>query len=74
MSANSDRRVKKMDPDEVLSFVRGHEEPCVTAGEVAERFDVSSRAARYRLDQLEEQQKVKGKKVGGSAKVWYPVG
>lgn len=74
MSANSDRRVKKMDPDEVLSFVQEYEEPVVTAGEVAESFDVSSRAARYRLDQLEEQEAVRGKKVGGSAKVWYPVG
>ena len=74
MSANSDRRVKKMDPDEVLSFVRGYEEPVVTAGEVAESFDVSPRAARYRLDQLEEEEVVRGKKVGGSAKVWYPIG
>jgi repressor of nif and glnA expression len=63
-----------MHPDEVLSFVREHEDPVVTAGEVAERFNVTSRAARYRLAQLDERGQVRGKKVGGSAKVWYATG
>lgn len=62
-----------MDPAEVLNFVQRYEEPVVTAGDVAEYFDVTPRAARYRLKQLEEEGKIGTKSVGASAKVYYPV-
>jgi predicted ArsR family transcriptional regulator len=63
-----------MDIDEVDRFLRRHEEPCVTAKEVAEYFDVTPRAARYRLGQLVEEGRAGGKNVGASAKVWYAKG
>jgi transposase-like protein len=68
-----DGRVK-MTSDEVLTFVREHHDPCVTASEVAEEFGVTSEAANYRLQQLRERGNVGEKQAGSSAKVWYPVG
>lgn len=74
MGTKNDRRVQKMHPDEVLSFVQRHEDPAITATEVAEAFDVTPRAARYRLNQLSDQGRVTAKIVGSSAKIYYVVG
>jgi len=74
MAADSRDHVKKMDPDEILCFLREHDDPALTASEVAGEFDVTPSAARYRLGQLEEEGRVRGKKVGASSKIWYPVG
>jgi len=74
MSAEKDERVQKMHPDDVYEFVQEHKDPGVTAGEVAKAFDVTSRAARYRLSQLEDRGRVYGKDVGASAKIWFPKG
>lgn len=74
MSADKRKHVKKMNPDDVFSFVRKHDDPAVTASEVASEFDVTTRGARYRLEQLEDEEKVAGKKVGASSKVWFPKG
>lgn len=73
MSTNGGEKVQKLDPMDVITFLREHEQPVVTAGEVAEEFDVTPSAARYRLNQLGDQGRVRGKKVGASAKVWYLV-
>jgi predicted ArsR family transcriptional regulator len=73
MGADSNTRVQKLNPNDLLSFARKHEEPVVTASEIAEEFDVTPKAARYRLNQLAEQGRIRGKTVGASAKVWYPV-
>jgi predicted transcriptional regulator len=67
-------RVKKMHPDEVIEFIVCHDDPGVTAGEIAANFDASGAAARYRLNQLEEADRVYGKSVGSSAKIWFPKG
>lgn len=74
MGAKSGRKAQKMEPEEVVSFVREHKEPAVTASEIAENFGATGRAARYRLKQLEEAGEVHSKKVGSSAKIWYVVG
>lgn len=74
MSSKPERRVQKMSPDEVCSFVREHEDPVVTAGEVADEFDVTPKAARYRLNQLESDGDVARKKIGAAAVAWYPRG
>lgn len=58
---------------EILKFLREKDEPVVTASEVAKEFGVTNEAANYRLKQLKQEGKVKEKKVGASAKVWYPV-
>lgn len=57
--------------ENILSFVRDHEDPCVTAGEVATHFGVTNEAANYRLNKLKRQAKIVEKRVGSSAKVWY---
>jgi predicted ArsR family transcriptional regulator len=74
MSADSNTKVQKMDPDDVCSFVREHEDPLVTVREVAEQFDVTPKAARYRLKQLEERGRVRSKKISANATAWFPVG
>jgi predicted transcriptional regulator len=74
MSAESSKWVRKMHPDDVYKFVRDHEDPGVTAKEVAQAFDVTPGAANYRLDQLEERGRVYGKTVGAAAKIWFPKG
>jgi len=74
MSANDSERVQKMHPDEVRNFVRQHDDPGVTAGEIADAFGVTRAAARYRLNQLEDREQVYGKTVGASAKIWFPKG
>lgn len=74
MAAKNNERVQKMHPDDVYEFVRKHEDPGVTASEVAEAFEVTGRAARYRLQQLEDRERVYGKSVGASAKIWFPKG
>ena len=62
-----------MHPDEVLSFVRKHEDPCVTASEVVEEFDVTQRAANYRLKQLVKESKLESKTAGAAAKVYWAI-
>jgi|GEM_PF-6801571 predicted ArsR family transcriptional regulator len=74
MAAENNERVQKMHPDDVFDFVRKHEDPGVTAREVAEAFGVTPRGARYRLSQLEDRGRVYGKDVGASAKIWFPKG
>lgn len=56
----------------VLRVLREHPEPVVTAGDVAERLDVSGETARRRLSSLHEQGHVERKTVGARAVVWWP--
>jgi len=60
--------------ENIVKFARDHDDPCVTAGEIAEAFDVSNEAANYRLRRLKERGELEDKSVGASAKVWYVVG
>jgi predicted transcriptional regulator len=71
MSTKPGNRDKKMSNDDILSFVRAHEDPCVTAGEIAEEFDATNGAVNYRLKKLEEDGRIAKKDAGASAKVWY---
>lgn len=64
----------EMSRENLRSFIREHEEPVVTAKDVAEAFDITTQAANYRLRQLKDEGKVEDKKVGASAKVWYLIG
>ena len=71
----STRRGPKMSEphhDEILHFVQRHDCPFVTSSDVAEQFpQVSDRTIRKRLDDLVEQGKLKQRRVGAHAKVWY---
>ncbi|MBX0326073.1 hypothetical protein EGH21_23990 [Halomicroarcula sp. F13] len=68
-NSNSDRPV--VSDETILQFVRTHDDPCVTAGEVAEEFNITNEAANYRLMKLCDREEIAEKRVGSSAKVWY---
>lgn len=74
MGVDTEDKRKMFSDERLLSFVREHEDPCITAGEAAEVLGVTNDAVNYRLQQLEEEKKVASKVVGASAKVWYVVG
>ncbi len=50
---------------------RSSSDPVLTTGEVASEFEITHRGLRDRLDKLEEDGKLKSKKVGARAKVWW---
>lgn len=64
---------QKMTKDEVHRFVAEHPDPLVKPSEIAEQFNVTPAAARYRLNQLIEDGKVKSKAFGRSAKGYWSV-
>lgn len=74
MSAKTDDERVKMTDSEILNFMRTHEDPVVTATEIAEEFSVTNGAVRYRLEKLERVGKVRPKEAGSSAVVWYITG
>jgi len=74
MSTNKTKNNTGFDNRTVLSFVREHEEPCITASEISEHFGVTNTAVHYRLGQLIEDGELCRKDVGASATVFYPVG
>jgi predicted transcriptional regulator len=74
MSVNSSEDTKNVTYENILSFIRSHQDPVVTAGEIAAEFNITRQAANYRLKKLRDQNKVAEKKVGSSAKVWFPQG
>lgn len=71
MATQDKTRYKKVTSESILQFVRNHEEPVVTAGEIADEFDMTNQGVNYRLRQLEEEGKLVSKTAGSSAKVWY---
>lgn len=58
---NTDRpnNTTRFSDEKILQFVREHEDPCITAGEIAEAFDVTNEAANYRLKKLRDKGKLK---------------
>lgn len=71
MSAESPEEEVVVSYDNIRCFIREHQDPCVTASEVADQFDITNQGALYRLRQLSEQGDVGAKEAGASAKVWY---
>lgn len=74
MSTSSEKQEQKVTYDNIISFIREHEDPCVTASEIASEFDMTNQGANYRLDQLKKRGEVEEKVAGASAKVWYALG
>ena len=54
--------------DDVLELFDG--EP-LSASDVADRFDISNRAALNKLEQLHEQDEIERKNVGSRAVIWW---
>jgi len=73
MSAKNEPGSPRLTNDGIVQFVREHEEPCVTAGEIADFFDVTNGAVHYRLKDLVGEE-LRAKEVGASATVFYAVG
>lgn len=69
---NSDMpRSRTFSNDDVIEFMKNHEEPFVTVGDVAEEMGVRNSTMHKRLNELNEKGKIKRKKVGASAVVWW---
>lgn len=74
MSVTDDYCYKDLDDDTVLELFRRHPDPVITAGEVAEAFEISNQAANKRLRHLQEENRLQRKKVGGAAVVYWLCG
>ena len=70
MSDGPGRRPKITD-DELLAVFRSSSDPVLTTSEIASQFDITHRGVRDRLEVLEEENRLKSKKVGARAKVWW---
>jgi len=72
MSAKRGPKMSEPSHESVYQFVREKSEPFVTTGDVAEEFQsVSGKTVRERLKDLAEDGRLKTRKVGAHAKVWY---
>lgn len=67
-------RNKKLTDDEIMEIIRSHPDRAVTAAELARELDITSQGLLKRLDQLSASDKLRKKKVGGSAVVWWVKG
>jgi DNA-binding transcriptional ArsR family regulator len=56
---------------ELLEFMKQHDEPFVTASDVADAEGVAQQTAYKHLKRLYESGAIKKKKVGGSATIWW---
>lgn len=65
---------KEMTDDKLISFIRHHEDPVVTATEIATAFEMTNQGVNYRLKKLEKNGNAASKTVGASARVWYVPG
>jgi len=74
MSTKSTEEVPEVTYENIISFIRSHEDPCVTAGEISAEFGITGQAANYRLQKLRDAGEVREKDAGASAKVWYVTG
>jgi predicted transcriptional regulator len=74
MSTETDSNSRTITDERILEFIRTHEDPCVTAGEIAEEFDITNEGVNYRLKKIRDRGDVVEKRVGASAKVWYVSG
>lgn len=68
--------VSKAVLDEIIQFIRDHDDPGVTIAEVDAAFDKikDHDAAKYRMQKLESQGRVYKKKTGASSAIWFPKG
>lgn len=63
-----------IDDEDILRAIERHSDPCVTASEIAEMFGVSQQAAHWRLSKLVDEGKIRRKKAGAKAVVWWVPG
>lgn len=71
MAVASDNMRPQFTDEKIVEFVREHEDPVVTATELAEYFDVTRQAVNYRLDKLDDDSALESKQIGASAIGYY---
>ena len=64
-------RKPKTTDEAILNVFRSSTDPVLSTSEVASEVDITHRGVRDRLEKLEEEGKVKSKKVGARAMVWW---
>jgi Fic family protein len=57
--------------EEIVAYVERHDQPFITATEVAEKAGFTRQTAHKRLQELSETGKVQKKKIGASAVIWW---
>jgi len=61
----------RVSDEEILKLVALSPDPIVTAGEIAEKVDMTQQAVNKRLRQLVEEGALNSRKVGSAAKVYW---
>lgn len=64
-------RSEKMTDEQILESIRNHDDKAVTAVELSDELELTSTRICQRLNKLNELDKVRKKKVGGRAVVWW---
>ena len=64
-------RPPRITDDEIIAVFRSSSDPVLTTKEIASHFDITHRGVRDRLEKLNDQGRLKSKKVGARAKVWW---
>jgi len=64
-------RNPKITGEEIIEVFRSYPYPVMTTSEVASNFDLTDRGIRDRIEGLEDAGRLKSKKVGARAKVWW---
>jgi len=57
--------------EELLDIIREASDPFVTASEVGEAAGVTRQTAHQRLQQLRDDERIRKKKIGASAVIWW---
>lgn len=68
--SSSGRKPRESD-EEILTVLRGAEDPVLSTAEVAEQLTIERRSTLNRLRALEEQELVESKQIGGRNTVWW---
>jgi len=64
--------VTRVEDGQLLSVMVLHPDPVVSAGDVAIHVDIDRPAVNKRLNRLSDRGLVKSKRVGSSAKIYWP--
>jgi Fic family protein len=71
MAYRAGHEVSAVNKESVQNLLRNKPYPVITAGDVAEEFDVSNQYANRKLKQLVQEGYLERRKVGGAAAVYW---
>lgn len=64
-------RKPRVSDDEILDVFRSTDDPVLSTAEVAESLPIKRRGVFNRLQQLEEDDRLESKEIGGRNRVWW---